>query len=141
MAGCSSFAARSASASGKAAASRKLKALRACSSTNMQRSIVDPGEVPGGAVVGQATKRAVGQLDVPLVLEPGLLAPPLARGAPRTDAGHDASAETARAQGHGTARGERARGGSRRTEPAQGEGAGGPPPPPLSPDFPFGRGG
>src|SRR5262245_19727448 len=104
MAGCSSCAARSASASGRAAASRKLKALRACSATNMWWSIVNPGEVPGGAVVGQATQRPVGQLHIPLVLEPRLLAPPLARGPPWADTGDDASGETARSQGDRTAR-------------------------------------
>ena len=43
----------------------------------------------------QAAQRAVGQLHVPLVLQPRAWAPPFARDAPRTDPGDDAAREAA----------------------------------------------
>src|SRR5262252_7495321 len=109
MAGCSSRAACSAMCSGNGVASRKLKALRACSSTYIDRaaSVVDAFEPPGGAVVGEPAERSLGQLRIPLVVDPPMLGPPLARRAPRPRAGHDPRREPLGVKVDGTAGGER----------------------------------
>src|SRR5437867_11641344 len=121
MAGCSSRAACSARSSGKAVASRKLKALRACSSTYIPGSVVNPLEAPGGAIVGEPAERAIAELHIPLVVDPRALGPPLPRRAPRSHAGHDPRREPVGSQMDRPAGGERHAGGQRWPQPAQRE--------------------
>src|SRR6266571_665125 len=132
MAGWPRAAARSASASGKAAASRKLNALLACSSTNIY-SVIDGVEAPASAIAGEPAERAVVELHVPLVLDEGRFRPPLARHAPRPRARDDPPREPGGAEMNWRSSVDPHLHGSRRSHAANGE-KGTTPHPALSPE-------